>query len=137
MVAIRRLRGRDTHRHDELSHAQYQLLFGLAERDELSAGELAMAADLSPAAATQLLDALAAKGLVERTRSQTDRRVVTCRLTPHGRELVNERRASFEKRWHAALASFSAKELVTAANVIERLRVLYEELDKAPDATSR
>jgi hypothetical protein len=31
MVAIRRLRGRDTHRHGELSFAQYQLLAGLTE----------------------------------------------------------------------------------------------------------
>jgi len=129
MVAVRRLRGRDTHRHGELSFAQYQLLFGLAERDELPAGELALSADLSPAATTQLLDTLATKGLVERNRSDLDRRVVTCRLSPHGRELVNERRTSFEKRWQSALSGFSAKDIATAAAVIQRLRILYEELD--------
>ena len=79
--AVRRLRGRDTHRPGELSFAQYHLLFALAEREELSAGELALAADLSPATVTQLLDSLATMGLVERTRSDRDRRVVTCTLT--------------------------------------------------------
>lgn len=128
MAAIRRLRGRDTHRHGELSFAQYHLLFGLAERDELSAGELALAADLSPATVTQLLDSLAEMGLVERTRSERDRRVVTCTLTTHGRELITERRAHFEQRWHTALAQFSTQDLITAAAVIDRLRALYDDL---------
>ena len=117
MGAIRRLRGRDTHRHGELSFAQYQLLSGLSERNELSAGELALAADLSPATVTQLLDSLAEMGLVERTRSERDRRVVTCTLTTRGRELITARRVLFEQRWQTALADFSAKEIATAAAV--------------------
>jgi DNA-binding MarR family transcriptional regulator len=132
MTAIRRLRGRETHRHDELTFAQYQLLFGLAEHDRLSAGELAVSAELSPAAVTQMLDTLVAKGLVERTRSEQDRRVVACTLTTHGRDLITSRRADFEQRWHAAMADFSAKEIATAAAVVERLRRLYEELDANP-----
>jgi DNA-binding MarR family transcriptional regulator len=127
MAAIRRLRGRDTHRHGELSFAQYHLLSGLAERAELSAGELALAADLSPATVTQLLDSLAEMGLVERTRSERDRRVVTCSLTTRGRELITERRAQFEQRWHAALAQFSTRDLTTAAAVVDRLRALFDE----------
>ena len=129
LAATRRLRGRDTHRHGELSFAQYHLLSGLAEHDELSAGELALAADLSPATVTQMLDSLAEMGLVERTRSDRDRRVVTCTLTTHGRELLTERRAQFEQRWHAALAQFSTQDLATAAAVIERLRALFDNLD--------
>ena len=132
MGAIRRLRGRDTHRHGELSFAQYHLLFGLAERDELSAGELALAADLSPPTTTQLLDGLVSMGLVERTRSERDRRVVTCALTVHGRTLITERRVQFEQRWHAALAEFSAKEIITAAAVIDRLRAFYDDLGTNP-----
>jgi DNA-binding MarR family transcriptional regulator len=129
MAAIRRLRGRDTHRHGALSFAQYQLLHGLAERQECSAGELALAAELSPATATQMLDSLVEMGLVERTRSERDRRVVTCTLTVHGRELTTARRAQFEQRWHAALAAFSTAELKTAAAVIDQLRSIYDELD--------
>ena len=128
MAAVRRLRGRDTHRHGEVSFAQYHLLFGLAERGELSAGELALAADLSPATVTQMLDTLAEMGLVERARSERDRRVVTCTLTTSGRELITERRAHFEQRWHAALAQFSTQDLTTAAAVIDRLRALYDDL---------
>ena len=47
---LNRLRGRDTHLCGaELSHAQFELLIELQERGELSAGELATAARLSPA----------------------------------------------------------------------------------------
>jgi DNA-binding MarR family transcriptional regulator len=134
MAAIRRLRGRETHRHGELSFAQYHLLFGLAEHGELPAGELALSADLSPATATQMLDSLTTMGLVERSRSERDRRIVTCTLTTRGRGLISEKRAHFEQRWQAALAGFSTRELATAAAVIERLRTLYDELDSATRA---
>jgi DNA-binding MarR family transcriptional regulator len=137
MAAIRRLRGRDTHRHGELSFAQYQLLCGLAERDELTAGELALAADLSPATVTQMLDSLAEMGLLERTRSVRDRRVVNCALTTRGRELLAERRAHLEQRWHAALAEFSNQDLATAAAVLDRLRALYDDLSTDAHDESR
>jgi DNA-binding MarR family transcriptional regulator len=128
MAAIRRLRGRDTHRHGELSFAQYHLVCGLAEHDERSAGELALAADLSPATVTQMLDGLAEMGLIERTRSERDRRVVNCSLTARGRELLTERRAYLEQRWKTDLAEFSTQDLATAAAVLDRLRALYDDL---------
>jgi DNA-binding MarR family transcriptional regulator len=132
LAAIRRLRGRDTHRHGELSFAQYHLLCGLAEHEKRTAGELALAADLSPASVTQMLDSLAEMGLVERTRSERDRRVVDCSLTSHGRELLTERRTHLEQRWQTALAEFSTQDLATAAAVLNRLQALYDDLSTDP-----
>jgi hypothetical protein len=66
MAAIRRLRGRDTHRPGELSFAQYHLLSGLANCDELPARALSLAADESQATVAQMLDGLAEMGLIER-----------------------------------------------------------------------
>ena len=136
MVAMRRLRGRDTHRAGELTYAQYGLLFGLAEHSELSASELATAADLSPATVTQMLDGLEEAGLVARTRSPRDKRVVLVSLTERGRALIAERRAHFESRWRRALADFSDGELLTAAAVLDRLRVMLDELAEYPEAAS-
>jgi MarR family transcriptional repressor of emrRAB len=134
MAGVRRLRGRDTQRPGELSFAQYHLLFGLYEHGDLSSGDLAAAAEVTPATVTQMLDNLVAMGLVERRRSASDRRIVTCTLTPRGRELITERRAYFERRWRATLAEFSADELATAAAVVDRLRAFYDELlADAPD----
>jgi len=122
MAAVRRLRGRETHRPGELSFAQYSLLFGLVDAGPRSARELASAADLSPATVTQMLDSLAAAGLVERARSTGDRRIVLTSLTELGSELVAARRARFEPLWREALEQFSDDELATAATVLDRLR---------------
>lgn len=128
MASVRRLRGRETHRPGELSNAQYGLLFSLAGKEAMSLRELAQAADLTPATAAQMLDHLEATGLVERARSQVDRRIVLTALTDRGRRLIAERRARVEPRWRAALAEFSEPELLTAAAVLLRLAELFEAL---------
>ena len=128
MAALRRLRGRETHHPDEISYAQYSLLFGLAGGCEMSARELAFAADVTPATVTQMLDSLEAAGLVERIRSPRDKRVVLTSLTKQGRELVELRREKYEPRWRAALSEFSDDELRTASAVLERLRGMFDEL---------
>jgi DNA-binding MarR family transcriptional regulator len=126
--AMRRLRGRDTHRPDALSHAQYQVLFELLRRGELPAGGLAAVADVSPASMTQMLERLGDAGLVERVRSETDRRVVAARLTDAGRAVCEERRAALEPLWREMLAGFTTSELHTAAAVLEQLTAFFERL---------
>jgi DNA-binding MarR family transcriptional regulator len=127
MAALRRLRGRETRCPGELSDAQYGLLFGLLD-GRLSSGELAELADVSPASAAEMLEALAAAGLVHRQRSETDRRVVLSSLTERGLDLVQQHRARYEPRWRAALAEFSDDELLTAAAVLDRLRAMFDEV---------
>jgi DNA-binding MarR family transcriptional regulator len=128
MAAVRRMRGRETHRPGDLSYAQYGLLFGLAKDEAKSARELGELAELSAATVTQMLDHLAAVGLVQRSRSDIDKRVVLTSLTQRGRQVVEERRARMEPKWRAALSEFSDEELLAAAAVLDRLAVLFEEL---------
>lgn len=127
MAAVRRLRGRETHRPGDLSYAQYSLLFGLADGDGRSARELAARADLSPATVTQMLDHLASAGLVTRVRSDEDKRIVLTSLTARGVEVIENRRCAMEPRWRAALDEFSDDELRTAAAVLDRLGELFDE----------
>lgn len=54
----------------------------------LKVSELAKRMYLHPATMVGILDRLVSKGLVERNRSETDRRVVYVNLTNQGRELV-------------------------------------------------
>jgi MarR family transcriptional regulator, organic hydroperoxide resistance regulator len=129
--AVRRMRGRETRIHGELSDAQYGLLFGLREVETLPTSELACVADLSPATATGMLDGLAAAGLVSRVRSDQDRRVVLTSLTERGRALVEERHARFAPRFAAAVAQFSDDELRTAAAVLDSLRMMFDEVSRA------
>jgi len=135
MVAVRKLRGRETHRSAQISHAQYGLLFGLAGTRELSARELAEQVDLTPGTVTQMLDHLEAEGLVKRTRSAEDRRIVLSTLTERGAHVVAERHALMEERWHEAIAGFSDGELIAAARVLDRLADLFDALrDEAAPA---
>ena len=127
MAAVRRLRGRETHRPGEISNAQYSLLFGLASEREMSARDIAESADLTPATVTQMLDSLEAAGLVQRTRSDVDKRVVLTMLTGRGSEVIEEHRKRVEPRWRAALAPFSDDDLLTAAAVLDALRRYFEE----------
>jgi DNA-binding MarR family transcriptional regulator len=128
LTAMRRMRARETQCPGELSDAQYGLLFGLQEHDSLSARDLALQAGVSPATATEMLEGLEAAGLVSRVRSEIDRRVVLTSLTERGRELVDAHQARYEPRWHAAFASFSEKELLGAAAVLDRVAMFFDEL---------
>ena len=134
MASVRKLRGRDTHHPGELSYAQYGLLFGLAERGELCASDLAGLADVAPASATTMLDRLEEAGLVRRSRSDRDRRLVLVSLTDRGEGVVAERRARYEGRWTAALAEFTGEELRGATAVLERVARMFDELALDADA---
>jgi DNA-binding MarR family transcriptional regulator len=128
MAAVRRLRGRETHRPGELSYAQYSLLFGLADGRARSARELGELADLAAPTVAQMLDSMTSAGLVVRVRSDEDKRIVLTSLTERGRAVVEERRCRMEPRWRAALSEFSDDELSAAAAVLNRLRDLFDEL---------
>jgi DNA-binding MarR family transcriptional regulator len=136
MVAVRKLRGRETNRPGQISYAQYGLLFGLAGKCECSARELAEQTELSPATVAQMLEHLEAGGLVERTRSEQDRRVVLSTLTERGAAIVAERHALMQPRWEAALEGFSGEQLSAAASVLNSLADYFDALaeDGAKDA---
>jgi DNA-binding MarR family transcriptional regulator len=126
--SLRRLRGRDTHLlGSEVSHAQMELLIELDEQGPLSAGELAAAAQLTPASVTQMLDHLAVSGHVERTRSEADRRVVVSCLTPQGEQKVQAKRAIWQERWESVLADVDADDLRVTTRVLERLNAVFED----------
>ena len=128
MGAVRRLRGRETHRPDQISFAQYALLFSLEGLSERSARDLAEQADLTQASVAQMLESLEAQGLVKRTRSDQDRRVVLSSLSKRGEQVVAERHAQMEPRWRAALVGFDDSELVIAARVLDRLADYFDAL---------
>jgi DNA-binding MarR family transcriptional regulator len=132
--SFNRLRGRDTHLGgSELSHAQFELLIELFERGPLPAGELAVAARLTPATVTQMLDHLAEQGHVERVRSETDRRVVVSRLTRQGRRKIEAKREAWQHLWEQALTGVEIEELRAATRVLERLGAM---VDDAPPAAA-
>jgi len=125
---LNRLRGRDTHLGgSEISQAQFELLIELHERGELQTGELAAAASLSPGTVSQMLEQLVEHGHVERVRSERDRRVVVCRLTPTGRRRIEAKRKAWQSRWEQGLRDVDTADLQAATRVLERLRAVFDD----------
>jgi DNA-binding MarR family transcriptional regulator len=91
---------------------------------------LAEHSDLSPATVTQMLESLEAAGLVTRTRSAQDRRVVHTVLTDQGAAVVEGRQRDMEERWNKALADFSVEELGTASKILDRVADMLETLGR-------
>lgn len=125
-AAERRLRSRDQSRPGELSHAQLRSIMALGRGSEMTVGQLAHSAELTPASVTGLLDQLEAAGIVARHRSTEDRRVCHVSLTPEGRDLFNRKRSAWQAKWDEQLAGLSDAELDTAVRVIQLVTELYD-----------
>lgn len=125
--SLRSLRGRDTHRGDEIGHAQYELLVELCVRGPLHAGELAEVVGASAATVSGMLDNLCAAELVERSRSESDRRLVMVKLTRRGKRKVEARKALWRRRWEEALEGLDEEELRVASRVLDRIGDIFTE----------
>ncbi|MBS1885037.1 MAG: MarR family transcriptional regulator [Actinobacteria bacterium] len=124
---LRSMRGRDTHRGEEIGHAQLELLVELCNRGPLHGGELAEAVGVSAATVSGMLDNLCAADLVERTRSISDRRLVVVKLTRRGRRKVEARKALWRRRWEDALEGVDEDEVRVAARVLGRISDVFVE----------
>jgi DNA-binding MarR family transcriptional regulator len=90
----------------------------------LTAGQVAAAVDLSPAAATTAIQRLVARGYLTRELDPEDRRRAVVALTAHARELAERIYGPVGKAGVAALQRWSAAELELIANFLERGRAL-------------
>ncbi|HTT93762.1 MAG TPA: MarR family transcriptional regulator [Solirubrobacterales bacterium] len=125
--SLRSMRGRDTHRGEEIGHAQFELLVELCVRGPLHAGELAEVVGASAATVSGMLDNLCAAELVERSRSEADRRLVVVKLTRRGKRKVEARKALWRRRWEEALEGVEEEELRVAGRVLDRIGDIFAE----------
>jgi MarR family transcriptional regulator, organic hydroperoxide resistance regulator len=129
MGAERRLRARDQKcAKGDLTQGQIRALFTMDKSGEATAGELAKAAELSPASVSTMLDNLERDGIVSRHRSAQDRRVVVVTLTDSGRALLDTKRDAWRARGAAALAGVPDEHLVAAADVMHRMAQMLDGL---------
>ena len=89
MLQIRREVDRRMVQHD-LTDAQWKPLWMLKLGRASNAIELAREMDIDAGAVTRMLDRLEGKGLIERVRSEADRRVVHLRLTAAGETVAKK-----------------------------------------------
>ncbi|MEU8816237.1 MarR family transcriptional regulator [Actinoplanes sp. NPDC048796] len=74
----------------EVTLPQFRALVVLAVRGPQRSIDIADELQVNPSTGTRMLDRLIRKGLVRRLRSTADRRVVRVRLTPAGRDVVEQ-----------------------------------------------
>jgi len=105
LIALRRIgRASDLHskhlaKDSGLTVPQAVVLQAIRALGEVTTGRLADAVDLSQATLTVILDRLEQRGLIERYRSATDRRVVHARLTAAGRALLRHAPPLLDQRF--------------------------------------
>jgi DNA-binding MarR family transcriptional regulator len=103
---------------------QATLLWLIKRSPGLSLAELAAEEDISPPALSGHVDRLEAAGLVERARSETDRRRVGLRLTDTGEQLLRSVRARRTTWLAARTRSLDPEELEAIEAALPALRSL-------------
>ncbi len=91
-----------------------------------TAGVLATATGLRPAATTALLDRLEAKGLVERVRDDSDRRRVLVRMTEEGARSTYAMYAPLVDEGAHLLAGLAPAELARMREILDAMRDLTD-----------
>ena len=91
-----------------------------------TAGVLATATGLRPAATTALIDRLEAKGLVERVRDETDRRRVLVRMTDEGMRSTYAMYAPLVDEGQGLFAHHNVAELTAMRELLDAMRELTD-----------
>ncbi|MEZ5703540.1 MAG: MarR family transcriptional regulator [Burkholderiaceae bacterium] len=112
----------------DLTSAQWGPLLRMREFGPSTVAELARWANTDAGAMTRLLDRLEKKGLCQRERSQSDRRVVLVSLTPEGEAAVANVPAVLAEVMNLHLQGFSEAEWQTLKEFLNRMVVTGDQL---------
>lgn len=104
-----------------LSLAEVKILRFLHEDGPLPITKLATELLVTPGAVTSLVDGLENQGLVERVRSESDRRVVTIRITTGGEATIKKAIFLHKQYLTKKFQSLSKKDVVYLAELLYRL----------------
>lgn len=104
-----------------LTAAQFGVLEALHHLGPLPLGELAGKLLVTGGNVTYVMDRLEKQGLVERCRSEQDRRVVTAVLTSEGRELIRGVFPGHATFIHELMAPLSPEDQDQARELLKRL----------------
>src|SRR5689334_10749831 len=116
----RRLTKDEARKHD-LTGPQLTVIKLLAGIGDLSLTELSDSMQTKNSTVTGIIDRMEAAALVRRIRSETDRRVVMIRLTPHGRALARAIPIEPMQAFRRALESLTGREQKTLLKILAKL----------------
>ena len=105
-----------------VSMAQLHVMYLLERHGEMPMSRLAEMIDVSVSNATGLIDRVEERGFVERIRVPTDRRMVMVRLTPAGRQVLDDDRSAPRGDPASVLDQLDPKQLAGLATAMTDLR---------------
>ena len=123
---------------NQITAPQLVCLLHAVNRGPVTATGIGRAVHLSPSTVVGILDRLEEKGLIERHRSEEDRRQVQVRATLAGMELARQAPSPLQQTLARALNGLPELEQATIALALERVVTLMEAppLDYAPILTT-
>jgi DNA-binding MarR family transcriptional regulator len=105
----------------DLSPSQARALRVLCDRQEVRVSDLAEGLRIAPRSATEVVDSLEARGLVERTADPRDRRAVILRPTADGRRISAEVDAARAADARALFGRLSAEDRAQLTRILSAL----------------
>lgn len=115
-----------------LNTSQWSALMAIHHHVEPTCAVVARDLSHDKGAMTRMMDALEAKGWVERTRSEDDRRVLRLSLTPAGHAVMTRCRDLTVDYWNRCLADWSAPEIEGFLAQLQKLRRTLEDIATCP-----
>lgn len=132
------LHSRDLSKRYGLTGPQLVILNDIANHEALSVTELARSISLSQATVTDILNRLEKKGLVERTRDETDRRRVMIRTTATCRTILSQTPPALQETFVDRYTNLPEWEQLMILSALKRIVDLMSagKIDAAPFLTT-
>ncbi len=117
-----------------LTAPQLLILQAIRDLGAVSISKLSNEVSLSQATVTTIIDRLESRGLVERHRSDQDKRVVHATLTPSGEEMVQKAPAPLQDMFSKRFAELEDWEKSMIVAALQRVASMMnaEEIDASP-----
>ncbi|MDP4089672.1 MAG: MarR family transcriptional regulator [Bacillota bacterium] len=109
-----------------LTGPQGMLIGTLMHYDSMKISDLSEKLGLSNSTVSGILDRLEKQGLVERTRSKEDRRVVYVNIAPEFRKNAKEKYKELEQKFESMLSKATPEEIETINQGLETLQKIIE-----------
>jgi DNA-binding MarR family transcriptional regulator len=106
---------------NDLTFGQLRLLFTLNQSGPVSIGQLGHTLGVTDATASELVDRLERRGLASRNHRLDDRRVVECRVSDEGAELLAEIAGARREALRRVLSMLTPEELAEVDRLIEAI----------------
>ena len=115
----------------DLTYVQWLPLYKLAQDEDITLASLSRDLQIDPAAMSRSLDRIESKGLIQRKRSLSDRRVVHLELSAEGREIAENVKGVLADVLNDHLEGFSVEEWTTMLALLKRMLMNGDALREA------